>query len=79
MKNLLRDLSVVHWGFIDSLIHVNSKVKFLSDSLRTVYDSHAPLREFICRKPHSPWITTDIKKLSQSAIMSGVRAGVEAG
>ena len=63
LNNLFRDLDAVDWDFFDLLSNVDCKVEFLSDSLRRLYDTHAPFRVFLPKKPCSPWMSSAIRCL----------------
>lgn len=63
LRNLHIDLAEVDWRSLYLSNDLEFKVKFLTEAITWTYDVHAPYRVFVPRKPRSPWITPDIRRL----------------
>lgn len=63
LRNLLIDLAEVDWRSLYLSNDLEFKVKFITEAITRAYDAHAPYRVFVPRKPRSPWITPDIKRV----------------
>ena len=59
----MADLATSPWQDFYSSSDIDFKVAFLTESIRKAYDTHAPYRTFTPKKPPSPWLTAEIKRL----------------
>lgn len=59
----LQDLRLIPLEIIYDINNVNEKLKFLNESLISLFNIHAPYKTFRITKKYSPWITDNIRLL----------------
>ena len=62
-----QDCHRVEWYMVFDMPSVEEKLSFLTTAMLQILDCHAPMKEFVHRRPAAPWLTYNIK------CMMGVR------
>ena len=75
IDNFQRDLESLPWAGVFDVYHIDEKIKFVSDLILLLFDTHAPIKTFRKNKnyKYTPWITDNIKlmiKLRHKALKS---------
>jgi len=68
-------LESLPWAGVFDVYHIDEKIKFVSDLILLLFDTHAPIKTFRKNKnyKYTPWITDNIKlmiKLRHKALKS---------
>ncbi|XP_015600887.1 uncharacterized protein LOC107270403 [Cephus cinctus] len=62
-NSFINDLNSIDWGHLTSIHHVDEKVEFFTNSIRKLYDVHAPFRSYTPKVRATPWKTPQLKHL----------------
>lgn len=60
------DLLSMRWQDVIFLPDIEDKVKYITDLIKCLFDTHAPLRTMRVSKPKAPWLTDVIKLMMKT-------------
>ena len=63
VNNLLNDVSKIDWQPLYEIDNVSTALDYFTNSLRYIFDIHAPIIQKRVKGKGCPWMTTELKSL----------------